>query len=421
MKLLVVVAAACLLLPTPSSMFGQETFSVSTQERPPVTKPAAAGQVSGSVICGDTNQPGRFAGVQLIAEKPEGTGVGDMGAFGKRPDFAQAVSVVLGTLMKGSNLSALTGIDGTFVLDRVPPGTYYALAQLPGYQSPLSKFSQAERMQAGDATIKAIESTAEKLVVQANQMAHVELRLERGGSLSGVIRYDDGSPSPGVSPILMARQEDGKWKDLATVPITTDDRGRFRFYGLPSGQYAVRAALPTIQPSMGLGFGSMSMHMNMGDALEVYSGEAMREKDVKPVEVGAGDEVDGVDLVFPISGLHSIAGSVVAKTDNHPVDIGSVVLMDSETKSAVRAAIVDRDGTFHLNYVPNGQYLLQVKGAADAEKSEASEMESDFARMMNRKATKTYGDVEQPLILKSDVLGLVLSVPEMHGEATTAK
>ena len=420
MRPVVLVAAACLFFVSPSSTHGQ-AFGVLAPGSAPPDKSAAVGQVSGSVICGDTNQPGRFAAVQLIAEKSEGIGKSELDVLGKRPDFAQALSVVLGTLMKGSNLSVLTGIDGTFMLNKVPPGTYYAVAQLPGYQSPLSKFSQAERMQAGDATIKAVASIAEKVVVQANQTAHVDIRLERGGSLSGVIRYDDGSPSPGVAPTLMTLEKDGKWKDLATLPVTTDDRGHFRFYGLPSGKYAVRATLPTNQPSIGLGMDSLSVHMNMGDALEVYSGQVMREKDLKPVEVGAGDEVDGVDVVFPISGLHSITGSVVAKADNHPIDIGWVILVDSDTKSAIRTATVDRDGTFHLNYVPDGQYLLRVKGAADAENAEGNEMESDFARMMNTKTAKTYGEVEQPLTLKGDALGLVLQVPEMPNKVAAAQ
>ena len=166
--------------------------------------------------------------------------------------------------------------------------------------------------------MKSVEDLAQKIVVQASQAAHVDLRLERGATLSGSVRYDDGSPAPGVTPILMEQQTDGKWKELSTslLPSTTDDRGHYRFYGLAPGKYAVKATLPTIQASTGLGTGPgmVSLHMNTGDALVVYSGGALREKDVKPVEVGKGDDTDGIDVIFPLSDLHVVSGTVVAKS-----------------------------------------------------------------------------------------------------------
>jgi len=398
-----------------SPAFSQLT---ATAGPPAPAAPSVFGQVNGHVICGDTDAPGRFASVQLISEKPEPMHFSNFDPA-KNPDFTKAMSVVFSTLMKGSNLSALAGIDGSFSLDKVPPGTYYVVAQLPGYQSPLSKFSQAERMKADEATLKAVESVAEKIVVAPDQTAHVELRLERGASLSGSVRYDDGSPASGVTPILMAQQKDGKWKDLALsmVPAPTDDRGRFRFYGLPPGKYAVKAALPTMQASAGLGSGSIAMHMNMGDALLVYSGGALREKDVKPVAVGTGDEVDGVEILFPLAGLHAVAGTVVAKSDNHPVSTGAVSLLDSETKAVVRTAMLDREGSFRLNYVPEGQYTLKVAGAADTEKTDSPLEESDFARMMNRKTLRSYGEAERTFTLKTDETALTLQVPDAPAKA----
>jgi hypothetical protein len=251
----------------------------------------------------------------------------------------------------------------------------------------------------------------------------LNLRLERGAALSGTVRYDDGSPAATVMPILMSLQKDGKWKDMATslMPATTDDLGRFRFCGLPAGKYAVKAALPTTQASAGLGMGSFSMHMNTADALMVFSNGALREKDIKPIEVGAGDHVDGIEVVFPISGLHTISGSVVAKADNHAINKGTILLLDAETKSTVRMAMLGGDGGFHLNYVPDGQYIIRAAGAADIERSESGEMESDFARMMNSKTLKSYGEVEQHLVLKSDITGLELGVPETGAKAARAE
>jgi hypothetical protein len=172
--------------------------------------------------------------------------------------------------------------------------------------------------------------------------------------------------------------------------------------------------LPTIQASSGLGSGagSISLHMNTGDALVVYSGGALRQKDVKPIEVAKGDEVDGVDITFPLSDLHVVSGSVVAKSDTHPVNAGTVTIVDSETHDPARTTMIDREGSFRFNYVPDGQYVLKVSGAADVEKTGSDESVSDLGRMMNSKPLKSYGLVEQPLVLKNDAIGLTLQVPD---------
>jgi hypothetical protein len=397
-------------------------FSISAFAQQTPTSPAAPpAQVSGRVTCGDTGQPARFASVQLIAEQPNKDPLIDPASMGKNPDIGKAMGQAMAAMMKGSNLSAITGLDGSFSLDKVPPGTYYVVAQLPGYLSPLTQFSMMERMKADDATLKAVKESAEKIVLAPNQPAHVDLRIERGASLSGVVHYDDGSPAPGVTPILLKLQDDGKWKPMGAggvMPTASDDRGHYRIGGIAAGKYAVKAALPTSQATIGMGggAGALSLHMNMGDALEVYSGGALREKDVKPVEVGPGADVDGVDIIFPLDNLHTVAGSVVAKTDGHPVNAGMITLMDPDGKTTVRTAMVEQDGTFRLNYVPEGQYVLHAAGASDMDVSSSpggpANPFSDLAMMSKSKTLKNYGEADLPITVKGDSTGLSIQVPD---------
>lgn len=394
--------------------------SLLAQQAAPPSQPPSRGQVTGRVTCADTGQPARFATVQLISDQPSKSPILDPAALGKDPNFEKIMAAAMSAVLKRSNLSTVTAIDGSFSLAKVPTGTYYVVAQLPGYRSPLSQFSQLEKMKADDATLKAVESAAQEIVIQTGQGAHIDIRLERGSSISGSVRYDDGSPAPGVTPSLMVLEKDGKWKELdalGILPSQTDDRGHFRIFGLQAGKYAIKAALPTMQTMIGLR-GSVSLHMNMGDALTVYSGGALREKDIKPVEVGTGEDLDGVDVVFPLDSLHSISGNVVAKSDNHAVDSGSVVLQDSETKASVRTTMIEQDGGFHLNYVPDGQYILRVAGAADTEKSGNDDSGGDLARMLHSKPIKSYGEAEMPILLKSDSTGLVLQVPDEKSPPT---
>jgi hypothetical protein len=394
---------------------------LSQQPAAAVAQPSV-GQVSGRVYCGDTDQPARFASVQLIGEHPSAAAVFDTEALAKG-DFEKSFAVAMTAVMKGGNssLSALTALDGTFSLDKVPPGTYWVVAQLAGYLSPLSQLSPIERAKAGDDALKVVQSSAEKIVVQSNQSAHVDLRLERGASISGTVHYDDGSPAPGVNPALMKLDKDGKWKDLgvvSTLPANTDDHGRYRIYGLLPGKYAVKATLPAIQAASGLG-AMPSLNSSMGDMLLVYSGGALHEKDIKPVEVGPGEEVDGIDVVFPIDNLHTIAGTVVAKSDQHPVNAGWIALEEADTKTRTRGTSIDQDGSFRINYVLDGQYILKVEGASDTDRPPDTGSGGNFALFTQRKTLKSYGAAELPLAIKSDSTGLLLQVPDVS--ATPAK
>jgi hypothetical protein len=226
----------------------------------------------------------------------------------------------------------------------------------------------------------------------------------------------------------MKLQDDGKWKPMGpsgVMPAVSDDRGRYRIYGMVAGKYAVKAALPTTQATIGMGggAGSVSLHMNMGDALEVYSGGAMREKDVKPVEVGPGADVDGVDIVFPLDNLHTVSGSVVAKADGHPVNAGVITMKDPDGKTTVRTTMVEQDGTFRLNYIPEGQYVLHVTGASDMDQgsmpSGPANPLSSLNMLSQSKPLKSYGDADLPIAVKGDSTGLSIQVPDV-GSAPAA-
>ncbi len=389
--------------------------SLAAQQSTPAAPPPVVGQVTGHIFCQDTGLPARFAGVQLLAEKPQQAPLIDPATLGKNPDFTKVMAQAMAAVMKGSNLSTVTGIDGSFALDKVPAGTYYVIPQLPGYRSPLSGFSQMERMTADPATVAAVESRSEKIVVQPGGSTNVSIELERGATLSGTVAYDDGSPAPGVTPALLTLDKDGKWKELSVtlLPGVTDDRGHFRFYGLSAGKYAVNATLPVTQATAGLGGSSVSLHMNPGDALVVYQGGALREKDIRPIELGDADQRDGVEVVFPVNGLHAISGSVVARSDNHAVNAGSIGLEYSDSKEVARTAMVGEDGTFRLSYVPDGTYVLKVSGARDTEQNGDVPAASDLGRLMNSRTVRSYGSTEMALTMKNeDVNGIVLQVPD---------
>jgi len=225
-----------------------------------------------------------------------------------------------------------------------------------------------------------------------------------------------------VKAVRMVMQEDGKWVVDAFNPLmpatTSDDRGHYRISGLAKGKYAVKAELPTNQMISGLGSGSSSLHSNFGDALVIYSGGVFREKDIKPIEVGAGEDVNGVDLVFPVDDLHLVSGTVTAKTDNHPLNSGWVNLKDPDTKATLRGTKIEEDGSFKFNYVPEGQYELVTSRAGDMDQNAPA---GAMVQMVNPMFLKSYQDATMPIEVKGDQTGLVVQVADQPAATTTAK
>jgi hypothetical protein len=397
-------------------------LSVAAQEQTaPQTAPSVYTTVSGRVTCGDTGHPARFAAVQLIPETQQKPPASDWANVKNEKDLAKLIAKGMSDPQKGTGLSAVSALDGSFEMPKVPAGTYFVVAQLKGYLSPLDALTEEDRFKGGADAIKKIQAQAEKIVVQ-DAPVRVDVRLERGGSIDGVIRYDDGNPAVGVTPVRMVMQEDGKWKVDSFNPgaqqtNTTDDRGHYRISGLAKGKYAVKAELPTMQSIRGLA-GAFNSHYNMGDALVVYSGGVFREKDIKPIEVVQGEDADGIDIVFPVDSLHVVSGTVTAKTDSHPLNSGWVSLKDPETKAMLRGTMIEEDGSFKFNYVPEGQYELVTMHAGDTDKNAPG---GAFVQKINPTFLKKYQDATIPIDVKGDQTGFTVQVADQPAAGAPAK
>ena len=339
--------------------------------------PQPLGQVAGIVTCHDSGKPGRFASVALLPEKvPATTPVSSLN-LGKDADLSTLtvkqlsaeMSAFIGAALKGSDLNTLAELDGRFALDKVPAGTYYLVVQLDGYRSPLNTLSARERLKPDAAALAGIESKAQKIVVKPGETTRVQVDLDRGATLSGTITYADGAPVLHAEAQLLHREADGKWKEVGpgepARPTMTDDQGNFHYDGLPAGDYAVKAALPTTRSITNPALDRLFLHNGSSDELVVYSGGALRESDLRPITLEDGGNRNDIAVVFPLTGLHAISGSVVAQSDHHAVNTGIVELQDPATKTTVRSMLLGQDGTFSMRYVPDGAYLLKIKNAMD--------------------------------------------------------
>jgi hypothetical protein len=153
------------------------------------------GSISGHVYCADTNAPARFATVNLqpAPEKADAS---------SRKQIAPATQSVAP--------ATRTGLDGSFHFSGVRPGTYFLIADYPGYVSPIAKLSADELKSKEQADIEKVEKVLVKVTVAASKDSASQIELERGATIAGIVQYDDGSPASEIQIAVLRLQDDGK-------------------------------------------------------------------------------------------------------------------------------------------------------------------------------------------------------------------
>lgn len=374
------------------------------------TAKPGTGLVTGHVYCADTNAPACMATVQLKRLKN--------GKSGSVRNGGPNVYAPVGGVVE-------TALDGSFAIPKVPPGSYYVAVTAAGYLSPQSTDEDAKepepRPPAGRSPVG-----IPKVDVQADQTASVDVRIERGAAVSGIIRFDDGSPAAGVIVVVLHRSKD-RWVASSTgdfgafaMPssLMTDDLGHYRIGGLRADEYIVQATLNHMELTPAGPDGS-ELSGALRNSLAVYSGDTMHRSDAMLFKLSNAEERNDEDISIPLSKLHSISGVVTALSDGHPINNGHLEIEEPRDEESIVQAELSEDGTFHLEGVPEGSYLLRVTDASDKETQNVAFVGEHNVVVNNEKTIHRYGDLEQTIKVEGDVLNLALSVPE-EGKQTAS-
>ena len=148
-------------------------------------------------------------------------------------------------------------------------------------------------------------------------------------------------------------------------------------------------------------------------SLPLYSGSVLRKSDAKAWKLHAGEAEDGINLVFPISKLHRVTGHVLAR-DGHAMNGGTVKVLYADDQTQLTEAPVLFDGSgFHLDFLPEGQYVLKVEGGKDVTHIQvANPTGYTPAVREDSKTLQTYPDFQQPLVVTGDLSNFVASQPD---------
>lgn len=242
----------------------------------------------------------------------------------------------------------LTDGEGRFEIRDLAAGKYSVNARRPGYLS--ASFGQ-----------RAVEGAGTPLEIRDGQTVEkIVLRLVRGGVITGRVVDEFGDPAINVHVQVLRYSFQNGTRRLAPAgggfgPNRTDDRGEFRLYGLPPGQYYVSARPENFMQPDGAAEASapaLSYYPNSPDP-----GGAQR------VTVAAGRETAGINISLVGTRVVRVRGRAV-QSNGEPFAGSFVNFMQRDesgggfSRSGARIAA---DGSFEALNVQPGRYRLTVR------------------------------------------------------------
>ncbi|HEY0101576.1 MAG TPA: carboxypeptidase regulatory-like domain-containing protein [Pyrinomonadaceae bacterium] len=304
----------CSLLLLLIGLFCFNTTSVSAQQE--ATSPARASSVvRGRIVYEDTGKPMRYARVFLSTEKSR-------------------------------QRERLTSTDarGEFIFRNVAAGNYLASVLPPDVFGSNSYPSAPE----GGETVS----------VDGTSAVELKLRGARGGSISGKVTYADGEPVVSARIVLL-RAVGEHWNAVGqccTGGPVTDDRGVYRLYGLPPGEYKVGVAEEGLQVESSEG-GGISSGSNQS-LLTFFYPSVVGQEMATLIKVSPGRAVEGIDVALPevrtfnVSGTVSLGGQLMR---------GVTLTLQMKNSQGHKIATTDADGKWVFKSVPDGTYSISTQ------------------------------------------------------------
>jgi Carboxypeptidase regulatory-like domain len=202
-------------------------------------------------------------------------------------------------------------------------------------------------------------------ILPEKTQSDLTVKLVRTGVVSGRVVDADGDPVANASVELLAIKG-----ERAGGSATTNDRGEYRAYGIPPGKYRlVAAANSRLAGELSLKLTGAEEHSY---SWTYYPGTSDARR-ATTIEVGAGAELQGLDLALVHSRVVRVGGRVTGPA-NAPGPFSVILIpITSESLGQSRAASVrSAGGTFELTGVEPGAYVLSAIGPLKPEPYSAS-------------------------------------------------
>lgn len=291
----------------------------------------------------------------------------------------------------GLKLSAITDDSGQFVIGGLPAGRFTFTVHKAGSPSASYGANRPNRPGAG------------MLLADGQQVTGIALTLARGGVLSGIVVDESGRPMPGV-PIMawevrttLAGDRTLAFPSTGGVSVTTDDRGMYRIFGLPPGEYTVgtswaysgsaNARIPTdqeIRTAFAAAVGARSQGAAVAPVrspaapvsgyVPIFYPSATDPLMAQSVELKAGEERLGLDIQMQRLPAPTLQATIVGPEGSvERAEFRFARRSAVQALNSTRVGRVPAHGRIEFGTVSAGDYTLRVDARATPSNSIGSQ------------------------------------------------
>ena len=247
-----------------------------------------------------------------------------------------------------------TDEEGRYEFTELPPGRFLLNAAQGGYVT--LQYDQR----------RAFETGRLLMLADAQLLEKIDFALPRGGVITGRITDESGEPVTGAQ-IRAERYRYGPSGQRQLEPVspgstinpfafTTNDRGEFRVFGLPPGDYVLGARLSPVRllvPGVTIGTAE--------EFLPTYYPGTVNAAEAQTVAVDVSQEVP-VQFAMMSGRSVRISGTVVDSTGRPAAGMNlSVVSATATFVTFSSEGSVAADGSFGIGNVYPGEYYVQVR------------------------------------------------------------
>jgi Carboxypeptidase regulatory-like domain len=243
---------------------------------------------------------------------------------------------------------AFTDASGTYRITNVPSGNYRAEAAAPGF------------VVAGQFPNPFAKSTA-LLINKDETVENIDFELVRGGVITGRVTDSDGRPVIEEAVSILSAESNAGYAYSRQHGTRTDDRGVYRIFGIPPGNYKVAAGTNDVSPSWERSGFRQTFHPDATDASQATT-----------IEVTEGSETTNVDITLKEMGrTYSVRGRIIDGDSGRPVanvSYGIIVSLTPNQRSGLSdGSVSNSNGEFQWRNLRPGKYSVYVNVPSDSD------------------------------------------------------